>query len=60
VVKQKQLYIKAVKTTMIKVTVKTLKKGKRIMPNSYPAKLRYLSTNGKIATVIGRRQDQRW
>ena len=44
---------------MIKVTVKTLKKGKRIMPNSYAAKLRYLSTNGKIATVIGRRQGQR-
>lgn len=58
-VKQKQLYIKAGKTTMIKVTVKTLKKGKRIMPNSYAAKLRYLSTNGKIATVIGKRQGQR-
>ena len=50
-VKKSSLRIKAGKTAAIKATVRTLKKGRRLMPRGYAAKLRYLSTDRTIATV---------
>ena len=50
-VKQSSVSLKAGKTYQIKARVKKLKKNRKLMPSGHEPKLRYLSSNGKIATV---------
>ena len=50
-VKKSKVTIKKGKTYKIKATVTKLKKKKKLMPTNHARKLRYLSTNKKIATV---------
>lgn len=50
-VKKAKVTLKVKKTFKIKAKVVKLKKGKKLMPGDHTAKLRYLSTNRKVATV---------
>jgi hypothetical protein len=50
-VKKKSVSLKKGKTYQIKASVKKLKKNKKLMPESYAPKLRYLSSNKSVATV---------
>ena len=50
-VKKSSVVLKKGKTYKIKATVNKLKKGKRLMPTSHAAKLRYKSSDAKVATV---------
>ena len=50
-VKEESVSLKSGKTCRIKASVKKLKKGKKLMPSSHAPKLRYLSSNKKVATV---------
>ena len=50
-VKKNSVSLKKGKTFKIKATVKKLKKGKKLPPTSHAAKLRYKSSNTKVATV---------
>lgn len=50
-VKKAKLTLKAGKTSKIKATVKKLKKGKKLISKAHAAKLRYMSSNTKVATV---------
>lgn len=50
-VKKTSVSLKAGKTYKIKATVNKLQKGKKLMPTSHAPKLRYVSSNKKIATV---------
>ena len=50
-VKKTTVTLKKGKTYKIKASVKKLKSGKKLMPTSHTAKLRYLSTNKKVAAV---------
>ena len=50
-VKKSSVSLKAGKTYKIKASVKKLKKNKNLMPKSHVPKLRYLSSNTKIAKV---------
>ena len=50
-VKKTRASLKAGKTYQIKASVTKLQKGKKLMPNGHAPKLRYVSSNKKIATV---------
>ena len=50
-VKKTSVSLKAGKTYKIKASVKKIKSGKKLMPSGHAPKLRYLSSNKKIATV---------
>ena len=50
-VKKAAVSLKVGKTYKIKASVKKLKKNKKLMPKGHAPKLRYLSSNTKIATV---------
>lgn len=50
-VKKTSVSLKAGKTYTIKATVNKLQKGKKLMPTGHSPKLRYVSSNKKIATV---------
>lgn len=50
-VKKASVSLKAGKTYKIKAIVNKLKKGKKLMPSGHAPKLRYVSSNKKIATV---------
>ena len=50
-VKKAKVSLKKGKTYKIKAKVKKLKKSKRLMPKSHVAKLRYMTSNAKVATV---------
>lgn len=50
-VKNTSISLKKGRTYMIKAKVNKLKKGKKLMPAVHAAKLRYVSSNKKIATV---------
>ena len=50
-VKKTSVSLKAGKAYKIKATVNKLKKGKKLMPTNHAPKLRYVSSNKKIATV---------
>jgi len=48
---KKNVSLKVGEKYTIKAKVNKLKKGKKLMPSSHTAKLRYISSNSKIATV---------
>ena len=50
-VKKTKVTLKKGKTYKIKASVKKLKKSKKLMPATHEPKLRYISSNKKIATV---------
>lgn len=50
-VKKTKVKLKKGKTFKIKAKVNKLKKGKKLMPKAHAAKLRYVSSDKKIATV---------
>ena len=50
-VKKTRVKLKKGKTYKIKASVKKLKKGKKLMSHKHTAKLRYMSTNKKVAIV---------
>ena len=50
-VKKTSVPLKTGKTYTIKASVKKLKKGKALMPSGHAPKLRYLSSNNKVASV---------
>ena len=50
-VKKPRVSLKAGKTYKIKANVVKLQKGKKLVPTSHAPKLRYVSSNKKIATV---------
>jgi uncharacterized protein YjdB len=50
-VKQSSVSLKVGKTYQIKASVKKLKKNRKLMPSGHEPKLRYLSSNGRIAAV---------
>ena len=50
-VKKKKVSLKKGKTYKIKAKVNKLKKSKRLMPKSHAPKLRYLTSDSKVATV---------
>ena len=50
-VKKKKVPLKKGKTYKIKAKVNKLKKSKRLMPKSHAPKLRYLTSDSKVATV---------
>ena len=50
-VKKTKVTLKKGKTFKIKAKVKKVKKNKKLMPKSHAAKLRYMTSNKKIATV---------
>ena len=50
-VKKDAVTLKVGKTSTIKATVKKVKASKKLLPKSYCAKLRYLSTNTAVAKV---------
>ena len=50
-VKKSSVTLKKGKTYKIKAKVKKLKKGKKLIPSRHAPKLRYVSSNKKIATV---------
>jgi hypothetical protein len=51
IVKKSNALLRVGKTYKIKASVKKLKKGRKLMPKGHAPKLRYLSSNTKIATV---------
>ena len=51
IVKKSSVTLKKGKTYKIKAKVKKLKKGKKLIPSRHAPKLRYVSSNKKIATV---------
>ena len=53
-VKKKTVTLKKGQTFKIKAKVKKLKKKKKLMRKSHAAKVRYLCTNTKVATVSAR------
>jgi len=53
-VKKTKISLRAGKEYRIKAKVIKLKKGRRLMPKGHASKLRYLSSNKKIATVSSR------
>ena len=50
-VKKGKLSLKKGKTFKIKATVNKLKKNKKLMPTTHVAKLRYMTSDSKVATV---------
>lgn len=50
-VKKKKVTLTAGQTYKIRAKVRKLKKGKKLMPSTHTRKLRYMSTNKKVATV---------
>ena len=54
IVKKTSVTIRAGRKYRIKAKVIKLKKGRRLMPKGHASKLRYLSSNKKIATVSSR------
>ncbi|MGX8774040.1 MAG: Ig-like domain-containing protein [Bacillota bacterium] len=50
-VRKASVSLKTGKTYKIKANVKKLKKGKKLMPSGHDPKLRYLSSNKKVAAV---------
>ena len=50
-VKKPRVSLKAGKTYKIKANVVKLQKGQKLVPTSHAPKLRYVSSNKKIATV---------
>ena len=56
IVKQPSVSLKAGKTYQIKAKVKKLKKNRKLMPSGHEPKLRYISSNGRIAAVSRSRQ----
>ena len=51
IVKKTSVSLKAGKTYKVKASVTKLQKGKKLMPTGHAPKLRYVSSNKKIATV---------